>query len=46
MNFIACGYFPKFWRECIVCPISKVSNPTKIEELRPINPLPVISKIL
>lgn len=40
------GYFPQPWRESIVCPIPKVSNPEALQDLRPISLLPVVSKVL
>lgn len=40
------GYFPKKWREALVCPLPKITNPSKLNDLRPISLLPVLSKIL
>ena len=38
------GYFPKSCKYAMVCPILKVTNPTKFGDLRPISLLPVLSK--
>lgn len=40
------GYFPKCWKESIVCPIPKVKYPGSVTDLRPISLLPVMSKVL
>ena len=31
------GYFPKCWKESIVCPVPKVRNSSDVSELRPIS---------
>ena len=47
INFcIAGGLFPDCWKNAIVKPIPKVTNPTQFKELRPISILPTFSKIL
>ena len=38
--------FPKRWKQAIVKPIPKVTNPTKASDYRPISLLPAFSKIL
>lgn len=40
------GYFPRAWREALVKPFPKIPNPTEYKELRPINLLPIMSKVL
>lgn len=40
------GIFLSEWKEAIVVPIPKVQRTKKIEELRPINKLPIYEKIL
>lgn len=40
------GYFPRPWRESVVCPIPKKPNPETTQDLRPISLLPIISKVL
>lgn len=40
------GYFPETWKEALVVPIPKTSNPTSYNELRPISLLTILSKIL
>lgn len=38
--------FPDKWKEAVVLPLPKVSNPTGLSQLRPISILPTLSKIL
>ena len=40
------NYFPQHWKESIIRPLAKVSNPKELSDLRPISILPAISKIL
>nr|CAH7740814.1 unnamed protein product [Callosobruchus chinensis] len=40
------GYFPEQWKTAVVTPLPKISNPTSVNELRPISLLPLLSKIL
>lgn len=40
------GYFPAMWKEAIIFPLPKVTNPKDYSDLRPISMLPIISKIL
>lgn len=40
------GVFPECWKESIVIPVQKVKNTIKCNELRPINMLPTVEKIL
>jgi hypothetical protein len=48
--FINCslkyGVVPEYWKISTIVPINKVTNPTKEEEYRPINMLPVYEKLL
>ncbi|KAJ3666833.1 hypothetical protein Zmor_002263 [Zophobas morio] len=37
---------PKVWKKAVVVPLAKVTKATKLTELRPINLLPVTSKIV
>jgi hypothetical protein len=39
------NFFPNRWKEAIVKPIPKVTNPTKASDYRPISLLPAFSKI-
>lgn len=38
--------FPDTWKQAVVTPVPKVSNPTHYGDLRPISVLPVLSKVL
>lgn len=40
------GTFPDAWKVAYVVPIPKVSNPSKLNDFRPISILPVLSKLL
>lgn len=37
--------FPEVWKESIVIPLPKVSNPESLNDLRPISLLPILSKL-
>ncbi|KAG5875516.1 hypothetical protein JTB14_013671 [Gonioctena quinquepunctata] len=39
------GYFPINWRNAVILPLPKVSNPKCLSDLRPISRLPVLSKM-
>lgn len=43
---IQSGVVPDIWKEAIVKPIPKVSQPTDMKDLRPISILPLMSKII
>lgn len=43
---IESGFFPHQWREALVIPLPKTSNPVNFSDLRPISLLPAMSKIL
>lgn len=38
--------FPKMWKKSVVTPLSKVADAENMSQLRPINILPTMSKIL
>lgn len=40
------NYYPQHWKESIIRPIAKISNPKEFSDLRPVSILPAISKIL
>ena len=40
------GVFPEAWKESLVVPVPKIDNPVKAEDLRPINTLPIESKVM
>ena len=40
------GYFPKMWRRATIVPVSKVSIPKEVGDLRPIALTPLLGKIL
>jgi hypothetical protein len=40
------GHFPSSWKQSVVIPLQKTSNPSLASDFRPISILPVMSKIL
>lgn len=44
-NILTCSIYPKAWKSARVQPIPKVTNPTTINEYRPISILPYLSKV-
>lgn len=40
------GTFPKCWKKSLVIPIPKVKNTNKVDEFRPVNMLPLESKVI
>ena len=43
---IETGIFPEIWKDSIIKPIPKTSNPTELKDLRPVSILPFMSKIM
>lgn len=40
------GIIPKIWKYALVLPIPKIAKPSEFKDLRPINILPILSKLL